>query len=166
LEAANCRHIAADCQAPPSRYTNAMRILLPLFAALLGAAGPAPRYANPVIDHDFPDPAVLRASDGFYYAYATQSAGADGKFRNIAAARSRDLVHWSELADALPVKPAWASRTQDFWPKAAIIFIFRPSPMRRSMTTSRACASRLQQHRGRRDRSATAAARYSAAQAM
>lgn len=92
-----------------------MRILLPFFAALLGAAGPAPRYANPIIDHDFPDPAVLRASDGFYYAYATQSTGADGKFRNIAAARSRDLVHWSELADALPVKPAWASRTQDFW---------------------------------------------------
>ena len=29
-------------------------------------------YANPVLDADFPDPAILRAPDGFYYAYATQ----------------------------------------------------------------------------------------------
>jgi arabinan endo-1,5-alpha-L-arabinosidase len=35
--------------------------------------------------------------------------------RNIKLARSRDLVHWTQLGDALPVKPAWASRTQDFW---------------------------------------------------
>jgi arabinan endo-1,5-alpha-L-arabinosidase len=92
-----------------------MRMMLSLVALLLGAASPAPRYANPVIDHDFPDPAVIRAADGYYYVYATQSAGADGKYRNIAAARSRDLVHWSELVDALPVKPVWASKTQDFW---------------------------------------------------
>src|SRR5947209_7898963 len=90
-------------------------MMVPLLALLLGAASPAPRYQNPVFDHDFPDPAVIRARDGFYYAYATQSAGADGKLRNIAAARSRDLVHWTELADALPVKPSWASKTQDFW---------------------------------------------------
>lgn len=86
-----------------------------LLALFLGAVSPAPRYANPVIDHDFPDPAVIRAPDGFYYVYATQSVGADGVSRNIALARSRDLVHWTELADALPVKPSWASRTQDFW---------------------------------------------------
>ena len=92
-----------------------MRMMLPLLALLLGAASPAPRYVNPVIDHDFPDPAVIRAPNGFYYVYATQSAGADGKYRNIAAARSRDLVHWTELEDALPVKPGWANKTQDFW---------------------------------------------------
>jgi arabinan endo-1,5-alpha-L-arabinosidase len=72
-------------------------------------------YENPVIDADFPDPAVLRAADGFYYVYATQSAGADGGMVNIQVARSRDLVGWERLGDALPVKPDWASRTQDFW---------------------------------------------------
>lgn len=92
-----------------------MRFMLLLLALSLGAASPGPRYANPVIDHDFPDPAVIRAHDGFYYVYAPHSAGAGGKFHNIAAARSRDLVHWNELADALPIKPTWASKAQDYW---------------------------------------------------
>ena len=95
-----------------------MRIAAPfcmlLAAALAACAGPAaapPRqYSNPVLDADFPDPAVLRADDGFYYAYATQGNGA-----NIQAARSRDLVEWQRLGDALPQKPTWAARTQDFW---------------------------------------------------
>jgi arabinan endo-1,5-alpha-L-arabinosidase len=34
---------------------------------------------------------------------------------NVQVARSRDLVRWDRLGDALPAKPRWASRTQDFW---------------------------------------------------
>jgi arabinan endo-1,5-alpha-L-arabinosidase len=82
-----------------------------------GAAGPAPiaaTFENPVLDQDFPDPAVLRAADGFFYAYATQTT-IDGRSLNIQVARSRDLKTWQHLGDALPAKPAWASRTQDFW---------------------------------------------------
>ncbi|HEX6660600.1 MAG TPA: glycoside hydrolase family 43 protein [Sphingomicrobium sp.] len=71
-------------------------------------------YRNPVLDADFPDPAVIRALDGFYYAYATQTRR-DGKWINIQSARSPDLVHWQYLGDALPSKPGWASATQDFW---------------------------------------------------
>ena len=74
----------------------------------------ASSYANPVLDTDFPDPAVVRAPDGFYYAYATQSQ-IGGKWANIQLARSPDLVNWTHLGDALPVKPNWASKTQDFW---------------------------------------------------
>ena len=80
-------------------------------------AVPAPvagTYVNPVLDADFPDPAVLPAPDGFHYAYATQTLR-DGKWINIQVARSRDLVHWQHLGDALPGKPGWASDTQDFW---------------------------------------------------
>ena len=76
--------------------------------------GPAAVYANPVLDTDFPDPAVIRAPDGFYYAYATQTER-DGKWVNIQLARSPDLVSWQHLGDALPAKPEWASKTQDFW---------------------------------------------------
>jgi arabinan endo-1,5-alpha-L-arabinosidase len=95
------------------------RLLLPLLLALAGCATPAPpeaaaTYQNPVLDTDFPDPAVLRAPDGFYYAYATQGPH-DGRTVNIQTARSRDLVHWDHVGDALPLKPSWASRTQDFW---------------------------------------------------
>lgn len=71
-------------------------------------------YVNPVIDADFPDPAVIRAPDGYYYAYATQTER-DGRMVNIQVARSANLAEWQHLGDALPAKPAWASRTQDFW---------------------------------------------------
>jgi arabinan endo-1,5-alpha-L-arabinosidase len=77
-------------------------------------ASAAGSYLNPILDEDFPDPAVLLASDGFYYAYATQSLR-DGHWINIQVARSRDLIHWEQLGDALPDKPSWARETQDFW---------------------------------------------------
>ncbi len=72
-------------------------------------------YANPVLDADFPDPAVMRASDGSWYAYATQTLGAGDEDINLQVARSSDLVTWTLLGDALPVKPTWAASTQDFW---------------------------------------------------
>lgn len=71
-------------------------------------------YVNPILDWDFPDPAVIRAPDGCYYAYATQTLR-DDKWINIQVARSADLIHWEHLGDALPEKPSWASETQDFW---------------------------------------------------
>jgi arabinan endo-1,5-alpha-L-arabinosidase len=69
-----------------------------------------------VLDADFADPAILHGADGQYYAYATQSGGgSDGRMHNIQVARSGNLTDWQHLGDALPVKPGWASRTQDFW---------------------------------------------------
>jgi arabinan endo-1,5-alpha-L-arabinosidase len=95
------------------------RLILAAIAALAASCTTTPpqeqaTYSNPVLDADFPDPAVLKAPDGFYYAYATQTER-DGRMLNIQVARSRDLVRWEHLGDALPAKPAWASRTQDFW---------------------------------------------------
>jgi len=76
-------------------------------------------FVNPVLDEDFPDPAVILAPDGFYYAYATQTLR-EGKWINIQVARSRDLVEWEHLGDALPEKPSWAQTTQDFWAPTVI----------------------------------------------
>jgi arabinan endo-1,5-alpha-L-arabinosidase len=70
--------------------------------------------ANPVIDANFPDPAALKTADGYYYVYATQGE-VSGKMQNIQTARSRDLKTWERVGDALPLKPNWASKTQDFW---------------------------------------------------
>ena len=78
---------------------------------------PAPvagTYVNPVLDADFPDPAVILAPDGHYYAYATQTLR-EGTWINIQVARSADLVHWDFLGDAMPQKPDWARETQDLW---------------------------------------------------
>lgn len=109
LIVATGRHVA---------QSRRVRSIAPFLAALAlaGCTTPAAEsvgsYQNPVLDRDFPDPAVIRAGDGAYYAYATQ--GGD-PIRNIQVARSTDLVTWRPVGDALPVKPAWASRTQDFW---------------------------------------------------
>ena len=85
----------------------------------LTASSPTPArhattYANPVLDADFPDPTVIRARDGSYYGYATQTKRS-GAWVNIQLAQSKDLTHWRYLGDALPVKPSWAFQTQDFW---------------------------------------------------
>jgi arabinan endo-1,5-alpha-L-arabinosidase len=91
-----------------------------LFLPIAGCHGPVGQsiatasFANPVLDADFPDPTVIRAPDGFYYGYATQSQR-EGKWINIQLARSADLVHWDYLGEAFPTKPNWASTTQDFW---------------------------------------------------
>jgi arabinan endo-1,5-alpha-L-arabinosidase len=100
----------------PMRMSGRATLAAILACTLAGCAGAAtiPGQMAPGIDADFPDPAVLRAGDGYYYAYATQGTAA-GAMRNIQVARSRDLSAWEQLGDALPLKPQWANETQDFW---------------------------------------------------
>jgi arabinan endo-1,5-alpha-L-arabinosidase len=93
-------------------------ISLVFAAALAGCtAGAYQRpgtYQNPVLARDFPDPAVLRAPDGWFYAYATQTPVGNAML-NIQVARSHDLVDWQHLGDALPQKPVWGATKQNFW---------------------------------------------------
>ncbi|MBC7472811.1 MAG: family 43 glycosylhydrolase [Candidatus Sericytochromatia bacterium] len=67
-------------------------------------------YKNPVVNSDFPDPVLFKASNGLFYAYATQTPN-----KNIQAVKSKDMINWQTLDDVLPVKPKWANNTQNFW---------------------------------------------------
>ncbi len=69
-------------------------------------------FINPVLDQDFADPTAIKTPDGYFYVYATNTE-VNGKTLNIQAARSRDLVAWELVGDALPEKPVWADK--DFW---------------------------------------------------
>jgi arabinan endo-1,5-alpha-L-arabinosidase len=94
--------------------------------ALLGGAistaggSPAARpvhsstYRNPVLDRDFPDPDVIRAANGWYYAYGTEHVTAQ-RHINIQVARSHDLVHWQYLGEALPQLPSWGNKEGVSW---------------------------------------------------
>jgi arabinan endo-1,5-alpha-L-arabinosidase len=96
---------------PADRSANSVRAAAP--------ARVAGKYENPILDGDFPDPAIIRAPDGYYYAYGTQTLR-EGHWINIQVARSADLINWEDLGDALPEKPAWAQTTQDFWAPSVI----------------------------------------------
>ncbi|WP_377064287.1 glycoside hydrolase family 43 protein [Negadavirga shengliensis] len=69
-------------------------------------------FTNPVFDEDFADPTPVKAGDGYYYVYATNSQ-VDGETIHIQVAKSSDLVNWERTGDALPEKPNWADK--DFW---------------------------------------------------
>jgi arabinan endo-1,5-alpha-L-arabinosidase len=76
-------------------------------------------YTNPVIRWDFADPHVMKASDGFYYAYSTEHLTYE-RLAYIQVARSSDLVNWELLPDAMPEKPEWSNTTRDFWAPGVI----------------------------------------------
>lgn len=80
---------------------------------------PVGSFSNPVIATDFADPTTLRGADGLYYAYSTEQLTVD-RMAYLQVARSRDLVHWELLPDALARKPAWAAASRDFWAPGAI----------------------------------------------
>jgi arabinan endo-1,5-alpha-L-arabinosidase len=103
LLAAGCGHSSGDSSAsgPTTSPTH------PAPHAEVATNGAA-------LNRDFPDPDVIRVSDGTYYAYATQTISGTNTV-NIQVARSRDLKRWAYLGDALPEKSPWARTTQSFW---------------------------------------------------
>lgn len=71
-------------------------------------------WKNPVWDHDFPDPTVIRTAGGTWYAYGTDG-GYNGQYARIQVASSPDGIRWTWLGDALADKPAWALKSHNFW---------------------------------------------------
>jgi arabinan endo-1,5-alpha-L-arabinosidase len=64
-------------------------------------------YQNPLFEPDLADPTVIRANDGWFYAYGTENEWASGIERLTPIVHSKDLVHWEYVADAFATKPAW-----------------------------------------------------------
>ena len=71
-------------------------------------------YRNAVLHHDFPDPHVIRTDGGTFFAYSTQTER-NGKVVHVQVARSRDLVRWTYLRDALPTLPDWGDNADVSW---------------------------------------------------
>ena len=73
-----------------------------------------PTYENPVLNRDFPDPTVIAAPDGWYYAYGTETM-VNAQRYNIQVARSQDLLTWSWEGDAFPEGVPWATEVRHYW---------------------------------------------------
>jgi arabinan endo-1,5-alpha-L-arabinosidase len=109
--------------------TGRLAILLLLALALTGvallprAAAAAPgAYINPVsrgFADTFADPSVIRAKDGYWYAYGTTDPLREGEGNRhiIPMARSSDLVNWTHVGDAFSEStlPGWAAPDAALW---------------------------------------------------
>ena len=71
-------------------------------------------YQNPVFAHDFPDPNLVKAPDGYFYAYATQANWKKDSLADslhfIPVLQSKNLMQWTYVGDALPKKPDWKEK--------------------------------------------------------
>src|SRR5215211_151664 len=121
--------------APPPRHRPttgrlAAALLLACCLAGLALAAPAAAQAQPVpgtytnpVSRDFADtfadPAVIRAKDGYWYAYGTTDPLREGEGTRhiIPTARSADLVNWTYVGDAFTedTKPSWATPDAALW---------------------------------------------------
>jgi arabinan endo-1,5-alpha-L-arabinosidase len=79
-------------------------------------------YVNPVsktFADTFADPAVIKAKDGYWYAYGTTDPLREGEnqFHTIPMARSNDLVNWEYVGDAFTAsnRPSWADADGNLW---------------------------------------------------
>jgi hypothetical protein len=84
--------------------------------------GAGAAYRNPVsagFADTFADPSVIRGKDGWWYAYGTSDPlrEGEGQAHVLPMARSKDLVDWSFVRDAMPTKPVWAdtARNASLW---------------------------------------------------
>lgn len=69
-------------------------------------------YQNPVFNHNFPDPNLVISKDSFFYAYSTQTSWKKENFGGqyfLPVLRSKNLVDWQVVGDALTKKPNWKS---------------------------------------------------------
>ena len=79
-------------------------------------------YTNPVskdFADTFADPAVIKAKDGYWYAFGTSDPlrEGEGEFHYIPISRSKDLVNWRYVGDAFesPQEVSWAAEDASIW---------------------------------------------------
>jgi arabinan endo-1,5-alpha-L-arabinosidase len=80
-----------------------------ILAALLlsvSCAAPHKTFNNPVCDRNLPDPAVIRADDGYFYLYADEQI-----------MQSKDLLDWEYVAPffADTTRPVWGTEKAGIW---------------------------------------------------
>ncbi|MCF0061200.1 family 43 glycosylhydrolase [Dyadobacter chenwenxiniae] len=68
-------------------------------------------YQNPVFEPILADPTIIKADDGWFYAYGTMDDWGDGKGAHLVpVVRSKDLVKWDFVKDAFLKKPSWKEK--------------------------------------------------------
>ncbi len=93
------------------KSTRLYLVLLLLGSCRVGTVKDRIPFQNPVFEPILADPTVVRAEDGWFYAYGTQDDWGDGQgSRLIPIVKSADLVHWKYVGNAFETKPAWKEK--------------------------------------------------------
>lgn len=74
---------------------------------LQGTTAGAKSYQNPIFEPDVADPSVIRAGDGWFYAYGTENTWTDGVHHLVPVIKSKNLVQWQFVKDAFTTRPSW-----------------------------------------------------------
>ena len=64
-------------------------------------------YQNPIFVPDLADPTVIRAVDGWFYAYGTENTWDNGVHHFVPIIKSKNLTNWQFVADAFTSRPSW-----------------------------------------------------------
>ncbi len=64
-------------------------------------------YQNPVFEPDLADPSIVRAADGWFYAYGTENSWSAGINRMVPIIKSKNMTKWEYVTDAFATKPTW-----------------------------------------------------------
>ena len=93
-----------------------------LTAGVGGAQETTGTYTNPVsktFADTFADPSIIKAKDGYWYAYGTSDPLREGEkaSHTIPIARSKNLVDWNYVGDAFDAsnRPSWAEPDAGIW---------------------------------------------------
>src|SRR5689334_21225238 len=102
---------------------TATAFAIPVAHAAPGASsgphqGAGTAYRNPVsagFADTYADPSVIRGKDGWWYAYGTSDPLREGEGTPhvLPISRSKDLVSWTYVGDALTTRPQWADTTRN-----------------------------------------------------
>ncbi|HVL54319.1 MAG TPA: family 43 glycosylhydrolase [Vitreimonas sp.] len=128
--------IPSVARAPSRSLTARLVVLVTALALVLpaAAAGATGTYQNPLepstsigtgIVESCADPSVIRGQEdeGYWYMYCTsdplndedRNASGGFNFRLLPVLRSRDLVNWEYVGDALTARPSYAQEHSGIW---------------------------------------------------
>src|SRR5215216_1055613 len=101
---------------------GSLLLLCVLLTAGVGGAQEGGTYTKPVsktFADTFADPSLIKAKDGYWYAYGTSDPlrEGEGTAHTIPMTRSKDLVHWDYVGDAFdsPSEVSWAAPNAGIW---------------------------------------------------
>src|SRR5215217_7360950 len=101
---------------------GSMLLLLCLLLTAGVSGAQETNYSNPVsasFADTFADPSIIKAKDGYWYAYGTSDPlrEGEGTSHTIPMARSKNLTDWNYVGDAFDAsnRPSWATPEAGIW---------------------------------------------------